>query len=128
MCDQSGGFRPAWPDLAKARRSCGRRASFLSRLCLTLALLLLVDESLRGWAPQEGGTGDLMASNMATTHLLLRRRIGRAETFALVLAALAFAVGAAAWMADADRASAALPEYSDTVTFGDRFLTPSPRE
>ena len=69
-----------------------------------------------------------MASNMGTTHLLLRRRIGRAETFALVLAALAFAVGAAAWMADADRASAALPEYSDTVTFGDRFLTLSPRE
>jgi hypothetical protein len=60
--------------------------------------------------------------------MLLRRRMGWSETFALVIAALAFAVGAAAWMAAADQATAALPEYSDSLSFDDRFRTQSPTE
>jgi hypothetical protein len=52
---------------------------------------------------------------------LSRRRIGRSEAIALVFAALALAVGAAAWIADPDRAAAALPRSSDIISIDDRF-------
>lgn len=52
---------------------------------------------------------------------LSRRPIGWSETIALVLAALACAAGAAAWIADSDQAAAALPGSSDTISFDDRF-------
>ena len=54
---------------------------------------------------------------------LPRRRIGRSETILLLLAAIALAVGAAAWIADVDVStplvSAALPPSSNS--FDDRF-------
>jgi hypothetical protein len=57
--------------------------------------------------------------------LLLRRRMGRSETAALVLAAIALALGAAAWISDPDQttalASAALPRGPDRISFDDRF-------
>lgn len=57
--------------------------------------------------------------------LLSRGRFGRSEAIALVLAALAVAAGAAAWVgADADRAplaAAALPPATPTTTFDSRF-------
>ena len=63
-----------------------------------------------------------MASNTATAERLLSRRsIGWSETIALVLAALAWALGAAAWIADSDQAAAALPGGSDVIAFEDRF-------
>ncbi len=52
---------------------------------------------------------------------LSRRPIGWSETIALVLAALACAAGAAAWIGDSDEAVAALPGGSDTISFDDRF-------
>jgi hypothetical protein len=58
-----------------------------------------------------------------------RRRIGWSETIALLLAALACALGAAAWIADPTQATAtALPENSDILAFSDRFLPTSPSE
>jgi hypothetical protein len=61
-----------------------------------------------------------------------RRRMGRSETVALVLAALALSVGAAAWIADSNDtgafASAALPAASDHLSFQDRFGAISRRE
>jgi type VI secretion system (T6SS) effector TldE1-like protein len=57
--------------------------------------------------------------------LLSRRRVGRSETAALVLAALALALGAAAWISDSDQttalASAALPRGPDPTSFNERF-------
>ena len=57
--------------------------------------------------------------------LLSRRRVGRSETVALVLAAIALALGAAAWISDPDQttalASAALPRGPDRGFFDDRF-------
>jgi hypothetical protein len=74
-----------------------------------------------------------MVSDAARAERLLsRRRIGRAETFALSLAAVALAIGAAAWIADVDAtapfASAALPSSADTGSFEERFLPPSAEE
>jgi hypothetical protein len=76
-----------------------------------------------------------MASNAATVDVSLsRRRVGRPETIALVLAALACAAGTAAWIADVDQATAtALPENSDVdasdiLAFDDRFLPASPTD
>jgi hypothetical protein len=63
-----------------------------------------------------------MASNTVTADMSSSRRpIGWSETIALVLAALAWAVGAAAWIADSDQVAAALPGGSDTISFDDRF-------
>ncbi len=57
--------------------------------------------------------------------LLSRRRMGRPETVALVLAALALSAGAAAWLASSTQtgpfASAALPPAGDHVSFQERF-------
>jgi hypothetical protein len=57
--------------------------------------------------------------------LLSRRRIRRSDTAALVLAALALALGAAAWISDSDQttalASAALPRGPDPISFNERF-------
>jgi hypothetical protein len=57
--------------------------------------------------------------------LLSRRRMGRSETVVLVSAAVALAVGAAAWISSSDQAtsfaSAALPPASDRISFEDRF-------
>ena len=57
--------------------------------------------------------------------LLSRRRMGRSETAVLVLAAVALALGAAAWISDSDQttalASAALPRGPDPISFNERF-------
>ena len=57
--------------------------------------------------------------------LLSRRRMGRPETAVLVLAAVALALGAAAWISDSDQttalASAALPRGPDPISFNERF-------
>jgi hypothetical protein len=57
--------------------------------------------------------------------LLPRRRMRRADTAALVLAAVALALGAAAWISDSDQttalASAALPRGPDPISFNERF-------
>ena len=57
--------------------------------------------------------------------LLSRRRVGRSETAVLVLASVALALGAAAWISDSDQttalASAALPRGPDPVSFNERF-------
>jgi len=59
--------------------------------------------------------------------LLSRRRIGRSETAMLVCAALAVALGAAAWLSDSDQttalASAALPQGPDRISFDDHFAS-----
>jgi Protein of unknown function (DUF2778) len=59
---------------------------------------------------------------------LSRRRIGWTERAALVFAALALALGAAAWVSDSGQttalSSAALPQGPDRISFDDRF---SPR-
>lgn len=65
--------------------------------------------------------------------LLSRRRVmGRSETVALALAALALSVGAVAWLADSTQtgafASAALPAPSDHSSFEDRFGAITARE
>ena len=62
-----------------------------------------------------------------------RRRVGRSETVALVFAALALALGAAAWISDSDQettslASAALPRSQDRISFDDRFSSLSSLE
>jgi len=72
-----------------------------------------------------------MASSTATPdRAWSRRRIGWSETIALILAALAWAVGAVAWIANADQAAAlataALPANSDVAPFDDRFSPVSP--
>lgn len=67
--------------------------------------------------------------------LLSRRRVGRAETVLLSVAAIALALGAAAWVADISDStplvSAALPP-ANAPSFEDRFASasasPSPRE
>jgi hypothetical protein len=60
--------------------------------------------------------------------LLSRRRIGRAETILLSLAAVALALGAAAWVADiggsASLVTAALPP-ANAPSFDDRFASAS---
>jgi Protein of unknown function (DUF2778) len=70
--------------------------------------------------------GDLMAFDATIADgLLSRHRMGRSEMVALVLAALALALGAAAWISDFDQttalASAALPRGQDPISFDDRF-------
>jgi hypothetical protein len=64
--------------------------------------------------------------------LLARRRMGRAETIVLVSAAVALAIGAAAWISSSDQAtalaSAALPPASDRISFEDRFSSLSTPE
>ncbi|MBI5262877.1 MAG: DUF2778 domain-containing protein [Bradyrhizobium sp.] len=64
--------------------------------------------------------------------LLSQHRMGRSEAIVLVLAALALATGAAAWITDADQAaaltSAALPRTSDRASFEDRFIPVSTPE
>ena len=57
--------------------------------------------------------------------LLPRRRMRRSDTAALALAAVALALGAAAWISDSDQttalASAALPRGPDPISFNERF-------
>jgi Protein of unknown function (DUF2778) len=64
--------------------------------------------------------------------LLSRRRMGRSETVVLVSAAVALAIGAAAWISSPDQTtslvSAALPPASDRISFEDRFSPPSTPE
>jgi len=62
-----------------------------------------------------------------------RRRVGRSETVALVFAAVALALGAAAWISDSDQtftlfASAAVPPSQDRISFDDRFSSLSSPE
>jgi hypothetical protein len=62
-----------------------------------------------------------------------RRRVGRSETVALVFAAVALALGAAAWISDSDQttglfALAAIPQSQDRISFDDRFSSLSSRE
>ena len=57
--------------------------------------------------------------------LLPRRRMRRSDAAAMVLAAVALALGAAAWISDSDQttalASAALPRGPDPISFSERF-------
>lgn len=75
-----------------------------------------------------GRFGDLMVSDRARAERLLssRRRIGRAETILLSLAAVALALGAAAWVADIGDSTplvtAALPP-ANAPSFDDRFAS-----
>jgi hypothetical protein len=68
--------------------------------------------------------GDLMAFDAAIADGS-RRSVGWSETAALVVAALALALGAVAWIADSDQtsafATAALPRSPDRISFDDRF-------
>jgi hypothetical protein len=62
-----------------------------------------------------------------------RRRVGWSEKAALVFAALALALGAAAWISDSDQtatmfASAAQPPSQDLISFDERFSSPSSPE
>jgi hypothetical protein len=80
-----------------------------------------VTSSVTDW----GWVGVVMASSEANFEVLLSRgRFGRSEIIALVLAALAVAAGAAAWVgADADQAplaAAAMPP-KPTMSFESRF-------
>ena len=82
-----------------------------------------------GVGPPGVDFGDLMVSDAAQAERLLsRRRIGRAETILLSLAAIALSLGAAAWVADMDDstplASAALPP-ANALSFDERFAPPS---
>jgi Protein of unknown function (DUF2778) len=77
--------------------------------------------------------GDLMAFVAAIAGgLLSRHRMEWTETVTLVFAALALALGAAAWISDSDQttalASAALPRGPDRISFDDRFSPLSTRE
>lgn len=76
-----------------------------------------------------GRFGDLMVSDAAhAERLLSRRRVGRAEKILLSLAAIALALGAAAWVADMGDStplvSAALPP-ANAPSFEDRFASAS---
>ncbi len=68
--------------------------------------------------------GDLMIFDAAIADAS-RRRVGWSETATLIFAALALAIGAAAWISDSDQttslASAALPRSPDRISFDDRF-------
>ncbi len=72
------------------------------------------------------GFGDLMAFRAAIADRPLPRRIGRSDRTALVLAALAMASGAAAWISSsaetAPFATAALPAKAGPSSFEDRFV------
>jgi hypothetical protein len=63
---------------------------------------------------------------------LSRRRMGRSETVTLIFAALALALGAAAWISDSGQttalASAALPQDPERISFDDRFAPRSTPE
>ncbi|WP_280706838.1 DUF2778 domain-containing protein [Bradyrhizobium sp. BR13661] len=68
----------------------------------------------------------MVSDRARAERVLSRRRIGRAETILLSMAAIALAVGAAAWVADMGDStplvSAALPP-SNTPSFEDRFAS-----
>jgi len=70
----------------------------------------------------------MVSDRAQAERLLSRRRIGRAETILLSLAAVALALGAAAWVADiggsASLVTAALPP-SNAPSFDDRFASAS---
>jgi hypothetical protein len=72
----------------------------------------------------------MVSDRAQAERLLSRRRIGRAETILLSLAAIALALGAAAWVADMDDstplASAALPPAN--ISFDERFASLSARD
>jgi Protein of unknown function (DUF2778) len=80
---------------------------------------------------KRGYIGDVMASSEASVEVLLSHgRFGRSEAIALVLAALAVAAGAAAWVgADGDRAptaAAAVPAVNPpSMSFETRFAPAS---
>jgi hypothetical protein len=68
-----------------------------------------------------------MASGRARARTAVtRRRIQRSERAALFAAAVALALGAAAWLTEADSSAAA--NTADVMSFEDRFVTPSQRE
>src|SRR3954451_15975129 len=68
----------------------------------------------------------MVSDRARAERLLSRRRIGRAETILLSLAAVALALGAAAWVADiggsASLVTAALPP-ANAPSFDDRFAS-----
>src|SRR3954463_16255894 len=70
----------------------------------------------------------MVSDRAQAERLLSRRRIGRAETILLSLAAVALALGAAAWVADigapASLVTAALPP-ANGPSFDDRFASAS---
>lgn len=78
------------------------------------------------------GFGDRMAFGVAKPERLFSgRSMGRSDRAALVLGAIALALGAAAWITDSGQAvtfaSAALPSASDQPTFSERFRAVSLR-
>ena len=109
---------------------------FLNRssgVCLDYASLFALTCELQAGVRREGGRGpegwywgprDLMASDARVEALLARRRFKRGEALALGLAAVAVALGAAAWVADTGQgsfAAAALPGNPALSSFSDRF-------
>src|SRR6516225_3938431 len=102
----------------------------LSRLCRSFG-----SHNCSGWSkrpprglgtPQEVGIGDVMASGRARAHTVSRHRIQRSERAALLAAALALALGAAAWLTEVD--SSASANTADVMSFEDRFVPMAARE
>ena len=67
-----------------------------------------------------------MASGRARAHTVSRHRIQRSERAALLAAALALALGAAAWLTEVD--SSASANTADVMSFEDRFVPMAARE
>src|SRR6516225_6916064 len=70
----------------------------------------------------------MVSDRARAERVLSRRRVGRAETILLSMAAIALALGAAAWVADIGDSTplvtAALPP-SNSTSFNDRFASAS---
>src|SRR6202007_1279503 len=76
----------------------------------------------------QGRIGDVMAFDPVTVDTLLRRRrFGRSEALGLVAAGPAFAVGAAAWLTEADTAVVS-EATANIASFDERFVPLTPSE
>src|SRR5260370_18958981 len=111
------------------------RLSRLSRLCLSFGTDIVSGLSMNacGVGAPRGGTGESMTSVRTTAdRLSLHRRFSWSETTALALAAVALALGAAAWIADSANTAilptAALPANAGLPSFADRFQQASTPE
>jgi hypothetical protein len=77
--------------------------------------------------PSNRDIGDVMAQKEATVDSLLsRRRIGRSEMAVLVAGAFACALGAAAWLTEAD--SSTMEAAAANASFADRFVPLAPSD
>src|SRR5260370_32503378 len=111
------------------------RLSRLSRLCLSFGTDIVSGRWMNagGVGARRGGTGESMTSVRTTAdRLSLHRRFSWSETTALALAAVALALGAAAWIADSANTAilptAALPANAGLPSFADRFQQASTPE